>query len=54
MGRTVAIGIQSFEEIIEVLKDILEAVLGIHIGDKDLYDAVERHKAKNRILRGGW
>ena len=42
-----------FGETVAVLRDILEAVYGIHIGDDVLGQAVERYNRKLNIARGG-
>ena len=40
---------------VEVLRQILQAVLGIHIGDGELYRAVERYRDKRAVMTGtGW
>lgn len=40
---------------VEVLQKILEAVLGIRIGDAELYRAVERYREKRGVMLGtGW
>ena len=40
---------------VQVLGQILEAVLGIHIGDGELYRAVERYRDKRAVMQGtGW
>jgi len=36
-----------------MLKEILEAVLGIHIGDSEVFEAVERYRTKRKVLTGG-
>ena len=36
----------------EVLKEILEAVLGIHIGDADIGKAVQRYQQKMAVVYG--
>ena len=41
------------ETSISVLKEILEAVLGIHLTDDDLYDAVNRARSVRAIIAGG-
>lgn len=41
------------ETSISVLKEILEAVLGIHLTDDDLYDAVNRARSVRAIMAGG-
>lgn len=41
------------EAIVAVLREILQAVLGIEIGDDAIYRAVERHRRKINIARGG-
>lgn len=38
---------------VEVLEDILQAVLGIEIGDERICNAAARHQAKMAIVRGG-
>lgn len=37
---------------VTVLRQILEAVLGIHIGDAELYRAVERYREKRAVMHG--
>ena len=37
---------------VNTLKQILEAVLGIHIGDGELYRAVERYRDKRAVMQG--
>ena len=40
---------------VRMLGQILEAVLGIHIGDAELYRAVERYRDKRAVMHGtGW
>ncbi len=41
------------ETSISVLKEILEAVLGIHLTDDDLYNAVNRARSVRAIMAGG-
>ena len=41
------------EATVAVLKEILEAVLGIHIGDDVVGQAVARYNAKMAVIRGG-
>ena len=41
------------EATVAVLRDILEAVLGIHVGDDVIGQAVSRYNAKMSIIRGG-
>ncbi len=41
------------EAIVAILRDILEAVLGIRIGDGDIYEAVARHRRKIAVVTGG-
>lgn len=36
-----------------LLREILEAILGIHIGDGDVYEAVERYRMKKTVATGG-
>lgn len=45
--------IAGHEATVAVLREILEAVLGIHIGDDVIGQAVARHNAKMAIIRGG-
>lgn len=45
--------IQRLDEVVEVLKDILEAVLGIEIGDSVIGQAVDRYKRSRAIINGG-
>lgn len=45
--------INRLEEVVSVLKDILEAVLGIEIGDAVIGQAVERYKRGRAIMNGG-
>ena len=48
-----AANIAGHEATVGVLRDILEAVLGIHIGDDMVGQAVARYNAKMAIIRGG-
>lgn len=41
------------EAVIAVLRDILQAVLGINIGDDEIGQAVARYNAKMAIIKGG-
>lgn len=41
------------EATVAVLREILEAVLGIEIGDKVIADAVKRYNSKMAVVRGG-
>ena len=45
--------IAGHEATVAVLKDILEALLGIEIGDSVLGEAVARYNSKMAIIRGG-
>ncbi len=38
---------------IVLLREILEAILGIHFGDEDIYNAGERYRAKMNVATGG-
>lgn len=38
---------------IVVLREILEAILGIHFGDEDIYNAGERYRTKMNVATGG-
>lgn len=40
------------EATVGVLKEILEAVLGIHIGDADIGKAVQRYQRKMAVVNG--
>ena len=40
------------EATVSVLQDILEAVLGIHIGDDAIYAAADRYRAKLALVKG--
>jgi hypothetical protein len=42
-----------FSETVAVLREILEAVYGIQIGDDVLWQAVNRYNRKMNIARGG-
>lgn len=53
MEDMVASNIAGHEATVAVLREILEAVLGIHIGDDVIGEAVARHNAKMAIIRGG-
>ena len=53
MEDYVAANIAGHEATVAVLRDILEAVLGIHIGDDVIGQAVARYNAKMAIIRGG-
>lgn len=44
---------RGFEETVAILREILEAVYGIQIGDDVIAQAVERHNRKMNIARGG-
>ena len=50
--QTAAI-LAGFETSVGVQKEILEAVLGITIGDEVIGSAVARYDRKMRIMRGG-
>lgn len=41
------------EAIVAVLREILQAVLGIQIGDDMIYRAAERYRSKMAVVRGG-
>ena len=53
MQDMVASNIAGHEATVAVLREILEAVLGIHIGDDVITAAVDRHRSKMAIVRGG-
>ncbi len=53
MDDVVQSNLAGFEGVISVLREILEAVLGIEIGDQILYEAVNRYKTKMAVVRGG-
>lgn len=42
-----------FESIVAILQEILEAILGIEIGDQVIADAVQRYQRKMAVVRGG-
>lgn len=42
------------EATVAVLRDLLEAVLGIRIGDDVIGRAAERYRSKMAVVRGGW
>ncbi len=52
MDDYAAANLAGHEATVAVLKDILEAVLGIELGDGVLADAVRRHNARMAIMRG--
>ena len=45
--------VQCFEEVVSVLREILEVVLGIEISDSTLYSAVERYRTTLAVQKGG-
>ena len=51
--QTAAI-LAGFEASVGVQKDILEAVLGIRIGDEVIAGAVERYNQRKWVMQGGW
>lgn len=53
LEEIVARNTQTQNAAIELLRDILEAVLGIHIGDGEVFEAVERYKRKQTVATGG-
>ena len=53
MQDMVASNIAGHEATVAVLREILEAVIGIHIGDDVIAAAVDRHRNKMAIVRGG-
>ncbi len=53
LADLVASNMAGHEATVEVLKEILEAVLGIHIGDEVIGRAVARYNAKMATIRGG-
>ena len=48
-----AANLAGHEATVAVLREILEAVLGIEIGDKVIADAVKRYNSKMAVVRGG-
>lgn len=48
-----AANMAGMETIVALLRDILEAILGIQIGDDVITAAVQRHQAKMAVVRGG-
>mgnify|MGYP002514819634 CR=1 FL=1 len=53
MEDMVRSNIAGHEATVAVLREILEAVLGIHIGDDVIGQAVARYNAKMAVIRGG-
>lgn len=53
MSDFVDSNIAGHEATLAVLRAILEAVLGIRIGDEDIYAAVARHRSKIAVITGG-
>lgn len=53
MDEYAASNLAGQEAIIAVLRDILQAVLGIEIGDRVIGEAVQRYNAKMAVVRGG-
>lgn len=53
MDDVVQSNLAGFEGVVAVLREILEAILGIEIGDQVLYEAVNRYKSKMAVVRGG-
>lgn len=48
-----AANLAGHEATVAVLRDILEAVLGIEVGDKVIADAVQRYNSRMAVVRGG-
>ncbi len=48
-----AANLAGHEATVAVLREILEAVLGIEIGDKVIADAVQRYNSRMAVVRGG-
>lgn len=53
MQDVMASNLAGHEATVAVLREILEAVLGIHIGDDTVGQAVARYNAKMAIIKGG-
>lgn len=53
MEDVVASNVAGFEAVVAVLRDILEAVLGIEIGDDVFGQAVARYNRKMAVVKGG-
>ena len=53
MEDVIRSNIAGHEATVAVLREILEAVLGIHIGDDVIGEAVARYNAKMAVIRGG-
>lgn len=53
MEDVIQSNLAGFEAVVAVLKDILEAVLGIEIGDEVIGQAVARYNRKMATVRGG-
>ena len=48
-----AANLAGHEATVAVLREILEAVLGIEIGDKVIADAVQRYNSRMAVVKGG-
>lgn len=46
--------LSALERMTEVLRQILEAVYGIHLGDKAIAEAVQRYQKRQSIITGGF
>ena len=53
MEDVIASNIAGFEAVVSVLREILEAILGIEIGDDVIGQAVERYNRKMAVVKGG-
>lgn len=53
MSDLVAANVAGFEAVVAILREILETILGIEIGDEIIGQAVERYKRKMAVVEGG-
>lgn len=53
MEDVIASNVAGFEAVVSVLREILEAVLGIEIGDEVIGQAVARYNRKMAVVKGG-
>lgn len=53
MDDVVQSNMVGFEAIVSILQEILEAVMGIEIGDQVIAEAVQRYQRKMAVVRGG-
>ena len=53
MQDMIASNMAGHESTVGVLREILEVLLGIQIGDEVIAEAVERHRTKMAVVNGG-